>query len=330
MKIKRIILWTLGILFLALLFGGLYGINYFKQIWFKERPDYLTFTTDFEPIQFKWTQGTYGDYIEKHDIIKVPVKVKGLPHRFYFQLDTGAPTTLLYGNPLKILREMAKELNITQKGESSYLDELQLNMGGSEMRMNSIKVYTDYGGSFNKEDTLSNIKIGSLGADFFNKHLTEIDFKNQFVQFYKERQSWMTAEQEFVPFSFEGRRFMLPCRIEGKDRELFYDSGSSAFGLITIKGRYQKYADKDAPEIFYDASSWGNSMSIKHRATSINIEMAGLEIPLKRVSYVDMYANLQGFITPFTRIGGWMGNKPFTEYSMIIDAAKEEFMVLKK
>ena len=51
-------------------------------------------------------------------------------------------------------------------------------------------------------------------------------------------------------------------------------------------------------------------------------------IPLRRVSYVNMYADLQGFMTPFTSIGGWLGNKPFLDYSLILDAAKEEFVIV--
>jgi len=58
--------------------------------------------------------------------------------------------------------------------------------------------------------------------------------------------------------------------------------------------------------------------------------MCGVDLNLKRVSYVDMYSSFQGLLSPFTRIGGWLGNKPFLEYSLIFDIEKEEFVVINK
>jgi hypothetical protein len=42
-----------------------------------------------------------------------------------------------------------------------------------------------------------------------------------------------------------------------------------------------------------------------------------------------MYAPLQRFMTPFTRIGGWLGNKPFVDACLILDTQKEEFLVVE-
>ncbi len=330
MKVKKAIIYSIAILFILLIIGGIVGIRYFNNVWFKERPDYLTFTSDFKPIEFEWTEDTYGDYIEKHDIIKIPVKIGNLPYQFYFQLDTGAPTTLIYETPLKTLMEIDNRLSITKKDGKSYLKELSLLIGGSKMELKTVKVHPNYGGVINRSDTLKQQKIGSIGADLLNKFVTEIDFKNQFIKFYKKKENWMGEKRDFQKFDFSGRRFMLPCKIDGKGHELFYDSGSSAFGLITTRGRYRKYSKKETKEIFYDAARWGDALPIKHKATTKTMKMSGLEIPLKRVSYVDMYASFQGIISPFTNIGGWLGNKPFLDYSLILDAPNEEFVILKK
>lgn len=58
--------------------------------------------------------------------------------------------------------------------------------------------------------------------------------------------------------------------------------------------------------------------------------MGGLNVPLKRVCFADMYGPFQDMISPFTRIGGWLGNKPFTEHSLIFDAPQEEFVIVEK
>jgi hypothetical protein len=55
----------------------------------------------------------------------------------------------------------------------------------------------------------------------------------------------------------------------------------------------------------------------------------------ERVDYLSLSSdlkplNFQWMISPFTRIGGKLGNKPFTDYSLSIDVAGEEFVVAKK
>ena len=140
----------------------------------------------------------------------------------------------------------------------------------------------------------------------------------------------MTDDSEFVSFDFTGRRFMLPCEIDGKKHELFYDSGSSAFGLITIKKRYLKYSNKEDREISYNANRHGDPIPVKHKPTNEMMKIGGLELSLQRVCYVDMYSNVQGLITPFTRIGGWLGNKPFENNSLIFDVKNEMFVVVQK
>jgi len=51
-------------------------------------------------------------------------------------------------------------------------------------------------------------------------------------------------------------------------------------------------------------------------------------LDLKRISYVDMYTKYQKFIAPFSKIQGWLGNKPFTESILILDTKAEEFVVV--
>ena len=64
----------------------------------------------------------------------------------------------------------------------------------------------------------------------------------------------MTKLPKFESFDFTGRRIMLPAKIKRKEYELFYDSGCSAFGLITIKKRFDEYTDKNtAAYISYNA-----------------------------------------------------------------------------
>ena len=41
-----------------------------------------------------------------------------------------------------------------------------------------------------------------------------------------------------------------------------------------------------------------------------------------------MYTKLQPLMTPFTRIGGWLGNQALNESALILDTKTEEFIVI--
>lgn len=298
-------------------------------MWFKDTPNYLTFYSDSKPINFDWVENTYEGFIEPHDAIIIPVRIKGISYKFYLQFDTGSQSTLIYRNALKSLKESGTSIKEITKDGKQYVQNIDLLLGGSEINMTMIKILENYGSSFNKNDTINKIVLGTLGADFMDKRITLVDFKNQFIQIYNERPKWMVALTNFKPFNFKGRRFMLPAKIDGKKLELFYDSGSSAFGLITSKNRYDNYTDKVIKEIEYDANRFGDALPIHHKPTDMILEIGSVDLGLKRVSYVDMYANYQKFMTPFTRIGGWLGNKPFTESTLILDTKKQEFIIIK-
>jgi len=319
------------ILILLLLFTiiGIFGVRWFHNMWFKETPVHLKYDISSKPIDFNWNTNTYGAYFEQHSSMLIPVKIKDLPNKFYFQFDTGSPSTMIYGNTLKSLKSSGLNVRKIIKENKSYLEEIHLDFNRNETDMFSVRILEDYGESFNVSDTINEIIIGTIGADFLHNRIAVINFKSQFLQLYTKRPNWMNALTTFKPFSFKGRRFMLPAKIDGSALELFYDSGSSGFGLITTKNRYDKLTDKSTEEYIFDANRFGDPIPIHYKYTEKRIEIGGVNLDLKSVSYVNMYASFQKLMTPFTKIGGWLGNKSFTESVLILDTQKKEFTILE-
>ncbi len=308
---------------------GIAGIRWFNNMWFKDRPNHFSYTMESNPIHFDWATAAFGNYIEPQAAITIPVGIAGLPNKFYFQFDTGAPNTLLYQHVLHSMSSHGKALGEINLDDKLYLESIELSLAGNPIKMNNIEILQAYGDSFNLIDTIHPINLGTLGADFMVNTITAIDFKNQYIQQFDQRPKSMDTVINFQSFDFKGRRFMLPAKIGGKKIELFYDSGSSAFGLITSKNRYDKYTDKEVKELQFDANRFGDPMPIHHKYTDRRIDIGSADLELKRISYVNRYAKLQRFLTPFTKIGGWLGNKPFTESTLILDTKKEEFVVIE-
>lgn len=328
---KKKIGYTLLIVLLLMLSVGFYYIRKFNNAFFKEKSAYLEYSFESKPIHFDWAANSTDSegYYEPQTAMIIPLKIKGLAHHFYMQFDTGAPHSFIYENDLKSLRTIGMDIKEITKGKERFVEQLDFILDNNHIKASMIRILDNYGHTFGKNDTISRIGIGTIGSDFIANRITTIDFKNQTLELYNERPEWMKSIPEFKPFDFTGRRIMLPVAINNKDYELFYDSGCSAFGLITIKSRFDSYSNEDTEAIAYDAKSWNSSIPITSKTTNQPISIGNTELSLKRVSYIDMYTPIQPIATPFTRIGGWLGNQPFNESILILDTKTEEFAVVK-
>jgi hypothetical protein len=335
---KKKIVKAFGILIAILLILFSSGIIYFNNYFFAERPKNLSILTDYKPIKFGLSsvKTPQGFTIEKAQMV-IPAEIDEIPNKLYFQFDTGAPTTVIYENSLNSLKEIGLEFDILEIEGKTFIKQLKINLGGSEMTFKMIGVVQYAGGeSFTSEDLINYKRIGSIGSDFISDYLTEIDFENYKMQFYREREDWMLSGQKFHSFDFSGRKLMLPCMIDGKKQIMYYDSGSSSYGLLTTKGLYEKYANDNSDEVNYELSSWGRAhwwskpVQIHEKQTDKTMLMSGQNIAITKVGHVGIFGNLQGMIKPFAKIDGWLGNIPFLEYSLIFDAPNEEFLVMKK
>lgn len=320
---KKILIGLLILITLLLILTGI-GIQYFNSMWFHEKPNYVKWDKDSISFDFHFAAGKYGDLVEAHDLIKVPVRLKGISQRLYLQWDTGSPHSLLYRRPLYSLKKQGFEW---QEAKGFLLD-FDILIGNGILSADSFPVFENYGRNFEPDDSLSPIKLGTLGADIMDQKVSIIDFKNGQIDIYLNRPEEMDASLPFEDFNFAGRRMMLPAILDGKKHDLFYDSGSSAFGLITSKGRFEDYSQDESPLIRYETNSWGNSIPICHKETELQMEIGGTKLALGRVSYIDMYTPVQGILAPFSDIGGWLGNKAFLDSKLILDCQKDEFLVL--
>ena len=324
---KKLIVYT-SIVLLLLIFGGIaYGVKYFNDQWFREYPNYLKFNAPYQPVSFDWVEGNYKDHIEAHDAIIVPVRIPGLSQKFYMQLDTGSPYSFVNVNPYKALMDVNLDLDTVRRNGQLYFEQFQFDLEGNAIIAELMPILHT-GAEVDLNDTTKAIRLGTIGTDLMGQKITLIDFKNQQLQFFDKRPEWMDELGAFQSFDFKGRRLMLPAKIQGKALELFYDSGCSAFGLLTSKNRYDQYTNESDREIHYSANSFGASIPVFHKTSSESMEIGNTTLSLRRVSYVDWHDRLQGFFSRFTNIGGWLGNKPFVDEVLILDTIAEEFLVV--
>ena len=326
---KKFIGYTLLSLLVLTLILGFVGIKKFNNKYFKETPAYVEIAHQSELLSFKWSNQKIDNYIEKQVAMLIPVQIGDLEHNLNMQFDTGAPDSFLYENDLQSLRKLGYEINEVEKDGLRFVESLELLLGGKAVTLSMVRVYPNYGNSFTKKSKKNvNYVIGTLGSDVLVDRITTIDFKNKTLQFFEERPDWMNDYSGFKSFDFPGRRVMLPVVVDGKDYDFLYDSGCSAFGLITTKNRFEKYTKDSEPLIAYAAKSWQDKIHINSKMSEYPFSIGGADLTLKRVSYVNMYSFLQPLVTPFTRIGGWMGNQALNQSKLILDTKTKTFIVI--
>ncbi|OEK00681.1 hypothetical protein BFP97_03790 [Roseivirga sp. 4D4] len=328
-KIWKYLKYTLAAILVIFVIAASVGIQKFNNSLFGEKPNLLTFTHEPKPITFAWANDSIDHYYETKAAIIIPLRIKALAHKFYMQFDTGAPYSYIYEKDLLSLKKIGLKLEEVVKEESRYIKHLEFELGGNKVSASMIKILDNYGHTFSATDTIGNLKIGTIGSDLLDDCITAIDFANQQIQIYQNRPDWMTSLSPFQPFDFKGRRIMLPAVVDGKNLELLYDSGCSAFGIITTRNRFKRYTNEETEAVEYGANSWGSSIPILSKTTNEPIQIGSTNLSMERASYVNMYAWTQRFVTPFTRIGGWLGNRPFVESTLILDTKTEEFTIVK-
>jgi len=325
---KKIGYGILG-LFVITIILGVIGIRVFNNKYFKETPAYLELSHQSKPINFKWTNHNIEGHIERQTAILLPVQIDSLKLNLNMQFDTGAPDSFLYEKDIISLKAFGVEMKEVQKDGFRFVESIDLILGGEPVKLKMVKIYPNYGNTFSADiDPKVNIVIGTIGSDILVDRITSIDFKNEKIQFFESRPDWMKNYRNFKDFDFPGRRVMLPVTVDGKDYEFLYDSGCSAFGLITTKQRFKKYTEESDALISYAAKSWEDKISIHTKISDHPFSIGGAELTLNRVSCVDMYAFFQPLITPFTRIGGWMGNQAINESKLILDTQTNEFLII--
>ncbi|MEM7558911.1 MAG: hypothetical protein AAF394_07295 [Planctomycetota bacterium] len=325
-RTKRILKRTgyvLGGLFVFGIVAAIGGFYYFKSQFFRETPNRLSFAGELQTIPFEWVSGKPD---EPHAAILIPVKVPGVPNQLYMQFDTGSPSTFIRSGAIESLQEYGLDLSLVDDDGTARVESFELEVAGNRIQLDL--------GWVRPRDTpirwdpkAINI-IGSFGADLLAEKISEIDFLAQEIRLSESRSEELDSLGEFSPLEFNGRRIMLTGQIKGDDVQFFYDSGCSPFGLLTSKYQYDQLTDPNSEELAYDANRFGDAVPVHHKASEMPLRVGTTDLPVKRISYAELYSFMQLAVGRFIG-GGFLGNKTLTESTLILDLKANEFLVVK-
>ena len=323
---KRVLL----ALFLIVIVGGTISFFYFKNKFLTAPPNELSVSNLGEPIDFIWRSHKLKDKIEPHGSMFVPVSIPGADYTFYMQFDTGAVSTVLYYNQILSINE--KYGNIfkidTIDGKVRAMN-AKLKVGTVDVNATSLG-FRGLGNKINWEED-SFVIIGTVGNDFIEKNPLIMDFKNEQITLTNSEDQKIKTENDYLPFTFDGRKIFLNAQLNKQPVELWYDSGSSMFEMIVEESTFWELATPGAEKESFMISSWGNPVPAHNIKSDGEFQFGAVKIPLTTVTYQEWPNKLQAFVLKAANIGGDLGgmtgNKLFLGKTLIIDTPNLRYAV---
>lgn len=285
-------------------------------------------------IPFNWEGGTLAGRRFDKVAITVPVTLDNLPHKFKMQLDLGAKTTHVYGNPIAPYLAKYPALNTKLDTTRTFYIEGQKNpkLVGVKLKLGAIDFgLRDLGSFRNFGDKLTaktltdktEVHVGTIAPDLFQNRVLIIDYPHQRLCVV-DKVPAAYAKASFQPFKLKDGRIKIPLRINGQPEDLLFDTGSSLFALLTTQQRAAALAP-GAVQDSIKTSSWGKYYYVYGRRPTGAIYFGTKQLP-EALVFAD---NIHKFDKLYEEEGVWgiTGNAYFLHNTVIIDYQNHVFGV---
>jgi len=288
----------------------------------------LEIPTENYTTKYVWLGDTLNSKWEPYSALLIPVKLSGCPKQFYMQFDLGAPHSLFYSNKLKVIRAKYPQSNI-DIADTSKTTGLTFLVADQYVHAKAIGLRSLGGHTINWNNKTTEI-IGTLGVDLITDRIAIIDYQKKNLSISMKIPDYISQQVTLSPFMFMQGSILFPALIHGKQTLLYFDTGSSAFELLTSKETCTTLATANAVTISYLVKSWGKTLTANTITTRDSLELANQRLPIKRATYIEGASDSQIQQMMKLGIGGMIGNKLFLNAILILDTMNKKFGVIYK
>lgn len=316
---KRILL-VITLLFVA---GNIGAYFYFRKQ-FTAPPVTLAPVGDNHTIPFHWVADSLRNELNPYAAMIVPVTLSGCPRTFYMQFDLGSPYSVFYGNKLRAIQSRYAIAPIKQHKGRNQLTAVEFNIGNMPVAASTIPVNQYEQSGINWTDTTTQIIIGTIGSDLIDNRTLTINYPAQTLAITRQVPDTLKAIT-IEPFQWKERKILLPATLANESVNVFFDTGSSAFELLTNESKWHRLAHKDKPFQKYAVNSWGNKLTAFTAPTEHAITIASIAYPLQNVTRIEGTGFIQNVFMRLSGMGGMIGNKLFLNSVLVIDTQHQKF-----
>lgn len=290
-------------------------------------PNHLSLPDKNYSLRFYWQGDSVAGQWEPHAALLLPVTLPGCPKTFFLQFDLGAPSTVFYRN---LLRQIHARYPETQAVDDSAttLTNYRFRVGNMPVGADEVALvnHTSAAIDWNRKNAVE--IIGTIGADFIENRVVVIDYPSRMFYHRKEPPAKRRLPAQWSDFMFVRRTVLLPAVVDGKRTVLFFDTGSSAYALLTDKATAEKLAIPGTVAEKYAARSWDRTWTATTVKTRDSIVIAHQTLPLHTATYMEGVSRSQIEQMMKMGIGGMTGNKLFVNSVLVLDTKAKKFALL--
>lgn len=278
------------------------GFYFYFDKKFSPEENYLMVKNESGKVIVKWLG-------ENKNVMLLPVHFQNDSTTYFMQFDTGSPNTLFYENSLAIFKNKNRI-------------KTKFTVGNTKISSDRFKII-----SISKNIDKDSIKIiGTIGSDVLDQKKTIINFKENYVVFNlsKEPENFNNSKMDF---KFKKRKIMITGILNGKEEQFLYDSGTSAYKLLTSKETWGKLKLPNSKSTVEKAQSWKKTLTSYTAKSNKIIKFKNKNLLLNEVTYVEGISQYQYMLMKFSGMTGMLGNKIFLKNSIYIDCKEEKISI---
>jgi hypothetical protein len=285
--------------------------------------NHLILPKDDYEIKFNWLGDSINSKWEPYSAMLIPVKLHGCPKKFYMQFDLGAPYSVLYDSKLKNIRAAYPGI-IQFTDTSSIVTGLSFSIGKQKIMAPKITVKKYGTPGLNWSRNGMEI-IGTIGTDMIEGKTLTINYPLKKMTVSNTIPAKILPRITLTDFMFVRNSILLPVIIKNKKTVLYFDTGSSAYELITSKDICLSLAATGAKPSQYKVKSWDKFLTANTIATNDSLVIAGQKIPIKYATFIEGADNSQVEQMIKLGMGGMTGNRLFLNNILVIDTRNRKF-----
>lgn len=278
-------------------------------------------------FSFYWLGDTVANQWEPHSALLLPVTLSGCSRTFYLQFDLGAPNTVFYKNKLRQIHTRYPQTQPIEDA-TTLLKNYRFRVGNMPVQAKEIMLmdYASPAINWNRKNEIE--IIGTIGADFIENRVIMIDYPSKKFYNRTEPPVKLSGTSGWSDFMFVRRSVLLPAVIEGKRTLLFFDTGSSAYELLTNKETAERLKIPGTVATKHTTRSWDRTWTANTVKTNDSVVIANQALPLKSVTFMEGVSSSQIEQMMKMGIGGMTGNKLFIGSVLVLDTKAKKFTVL--
>lgn len=292
-------------------------------------PNHLQIPPGNFEVNLQWMGDSLNGTWEPHAYLLLPVKLKGCPRQFFMQFDLGAPSSMFYSGKIRAIRDRYPDA-IPVEDSQRVLKNFSFQVGKVPITCKEIIIRPGKAATINWNSRKVFEVIGTIGSDLIDKHVAVFDYPRLRLSISEVMPMKYSTGVAMGDFMYVQRSVILPAFVGTKKTMLYFDTGSSAFELLTSEAIAKSMAVPGSQPFKHNSGSWESVMTANTYPVVDTITMASVKLPLHHVTFMQGVSDSQIERMMKMGIGGMTGNKLFINSILVLDTKNKKFGVISK